>query len=96
MATLQFTQQGDIWVAEATVHNDYNLHIERERAGKFNLYQRATASGMYKACDLPYWLARTGQVIDHAFGHGVYPSGGLHIRIESGSAVTSATLTEAE
>lgn len=96
MATLDFQQQGEVYVAETVVHNDYNLHIERERPGTFRIYQRATASGMYKGCGLPYWLERTGQVIDHAFGHGVYPSCGLYLRIESSSAVTSATLTEAE
>lgn len=31
MAKLEFTKQGDLYVAEVTVNNDYNVHIEREK-----------------------------------------------------------------
>ena len=30
---LQFTQEGDVWVAEETVSNDYSLHLERKKGG---------------------------------------------------------------
>ena len=43
---------------------------------------------------MPGWMNYdAGQVIDWAFSHGVYPEGGLAIRIESGSEVTSGTLS---
>lgn len=95
--TLSFTQVGNEWQAEATVTGDYNLHLEREGGGSLNIFQRATASGQYMVCTgMPDWLERhAGQVIDWAFGHGVYPEGGLHILIKSGSKVTGGTLSTA-
>lgn len=58
------------------------------------IYQRGTDSGQYATCNIGTDLAyNQGQVIDHDFQHGVYPK---YIRIESGSEVTSATLTEAQ
>lgn len=94
MAALTFNQDGNQWIAEATVHADYLLHIERSAPGVFSISQRSTGTGLYaEAMGVPSVLYHR-QVIDHAFGHGVYPEGGLHIRITSGSKVTSATLTE--
>lgn len=94
MATLTFNQDGNQWIAEATVHADYLLHIERNAPGTFSISQRSTGTGLYADClNVPGVLYHR-QVIDHAFGHGVYPEGGLSIRITSGSEVTSATLTE--
>ena len=96
MATLNFTKNGDKWVAEATVNKDYILHVERASGGSFSVYQRSTSSGQYKACSpLPASIVYdAGQVIDYAFGHGVYPSGGIHLRFESGSEVTMAEINE--
>lgn len=96
--TLQFTKDGNKWVCETTVNNDYNLHIERVKAGGIWFFQRSTQEGQYVVCNgpgipNPY---TAGQVIDHAFGHGVYPATGMNIRIESETEVTGATLTEAE
>lgn len=92
--TLSFTQQGDHWEATATVNADYNLHLERAKAGKLYIYQRAPESGLYAICNLPSQIQyNSGQVIDQSFGHGVYP---MHIKIVSESQVTSGTLTEAE
>lgn len=96
MATIDFTRNGDEWTAEATVHGDYVVHIERKGPGKFSLMQRSTQSGQWAPC----WpmsgqmVYNAGQVIDHAFGHGVYPSGGMHIRFISGSEVTMAEINE--
>lgn len=93
--TLSFTKNGDVWEATAKVTGDYNLHIERKLGGSFNIFQRATESGQWKVCaGMPSWMNyNAGQVIDWAFSHGVYPEGGLAIRIESGSEVTSGTLS---
>lgn len=94
--TLNFTKNGDVWQATAKVTGDYNLHIERKGGGSFNIFQRATESGQWKVCaGMPGWMNyNAGEVIDWAFGHGVYPEGGLNILIQSGSEVTSGTLNE--
>ena len=90
---LQFTQEGNVWVAEETVNNDYSLHLERKGAGYFHIFQRSSDTGAFVPCALPPWLERTGQFIDHSFGHGVYP---MHVRIESETEVTMGTIREAE
>ena len=96
MATIDFTRNGDEWTAEATVHGDYVVHIERKGPGKFSIMQRSTQSGQWSPCwPMPgQMVCNAGQVIDHAFGHGVYPSGGMHIRFISGSEVTMAEINE--
>lgn len=93
--TLNFQKNGNVYVAETTVTGDYNLHVERKGGGSFNIYQRGTQNGLYKVCSgMPGWMNYdAGKVIDWAFSHGVYPEGGLAIRIESGSEVTSGTLS---
>lgn len=91
MATLTFKQEGKNYVAEAMVSADYNLHIEREDKGVFELYQRHPSAGQYARCLLPNALNRPDEVIDWSFGHGVYP---MYLKFVSSSAVTSAALTE--
>ena len=94
MASLQFTKSGNVFVAEATVNSPYALHLEREDSGKFMIYQRSTGTGQFVPCSpLPPYLVYGGQFIDWTFDHGHYP---MHVRFESGSAVTTATLTEEE
>lgn len=89
---LQFIQSENFWVAEATVNADYNLHIERKSPGSFKIFQRGTAAGKYVDCrGVPDYTFQRD--IDHDFQHGVYPK---YIRIESGSEVTTATLTEVQ
>ena len=91
---LNFTKDGSKWVAEATVAADYHLRVERAAGvSPFNIKQRAADSGQWMDCmPMPYnvW----GQVVDWTFRHGVYPAEGLHVRFESGTEVTSATLWE--
>lgn len=96
MATLNFTKSGNVWVAEATVHGDYVIHVERKRPGRFYISQRSAASGQYAPCFIipPQVKETAGAVIDHAFGHGVYPSGGMHVRFASESEVTAAEINE--
>lgn len=98
MATLDFTKDGGVWAAEATVNKDYCLHVERVSGGRFSIYQRSTSKGQYKECfPMPTEVGRNaGQVIDFAFGHGVYPSGGMHLRFVSGSEVTMAEINEGQ
>ena len=90
---LHFSQQGKEWVAEETVSNDYSLHLERKKGGYFHISQRSSDIGVFVHCALPPWLERTGQFIDHSFGHGVYP---MHIKIVSETEVTMGTTREAE
>ncbi len=90
--TLNFTKQGNRYVAEATVNNDYNLHIERKGGNStFAISQCGTGSGQYAPCELPSAIQYPGPVIDWSFGHVVYP---MRIQIISGEEVTTATLTE--
>lgn len=91
--SLNFTKQGDMYLAETIVTGDYNLHVERQKAGRFYIYQRGTSTGQYAPVILPYWVSQSGQIIDYAFSHGVYPEGGLHLLIKSESEVTRATLS---
>ena len=83
LRNLNFTLQGDRYVAEETVNADYALHLERKAGGGFYILQRSSDDGMYNP----------GQFIDWCFGHGVYP---MHIRIESMTEVTKGTIREAE
>lgn len=58
------------------------------------IYQRGTDRGQYASCAIgPYLAQSQDQVIDWSFDHTIYP---MHVRFESGSEVTSATLTEAQ
>lgn len=44
---LKFTNVGENWVAEFSVTDDFNLHIEREESGYLIVNQRTTAEGKY-------------------------------------------------
>lgn len=93
MTTLNFTKQANgKYVAEATVNGPFNLHIERVEEGSFDIMQRTTEQGEYADCFgvVPTLFYR--KVIDFDYEQMVFPK---HIRIESGSEVTTATLTEA-
>ena len=91
MATLTFKQKGKESVAEVVVSAGYNLHIEREKGGTFEMWQRHSSSGKYARCMLPNVLNRPDEIIDWSFGHGLYP---MYIRLVSSSPVTSAIVTE--
>lgn len=91
--TLSFTKQGDVYIAEQTVNAPYALHIERSEPGTFAIKQRSTGTGEYAPCwELSDRVKNGATVIDWSFDHTIYP---MHVRFESGSEVTSATLTEA-
>lgn len=86
LRNLNFTLQGDRYVAEETVNADYALHLERKAGGGFYILQRSSDDGMFVSCPLPAGLYNPGQFIDWCFGHGVYP---MHIRIESMTEVSA-------
>ena len=43
-----FEKKGSAWVSEFQVTSDFNLHIEREGNGRFNVYQKGVAEGIIK------------------------------------------------
>lgn len=94
MATLNFTKQGEVYVAEQTVNAPYALHIERDNPGYFSISQRSTSAGSYAPCwTVPDRVSKNSPVIDWSFDHVVYP---MHVRFESETQVTSAEITEAQ
>lgn len=89
---LQFTKNGSLYTAEATVNKPYNLHLERAEGGAFMIYQRATESGQFVPCEpIAPNIYQGGQLIDWTFDHVHYP---MHVRFESETEVTMGTLTE--
>jgi hypothetical protein len=91
MATLNFIQEGEWYVAETTVNNDYSLHVEREKEGFFYMEQKA-AGTQFASCEIPmavmngFWTCQ-----DRVFAHGYYP---LTVRFKSKTPVTLAELNE--
>ena len=53
LRNLNFTLQGDRYVAEETVNADYALHLERKAGGGFYILQRSSDDGMFVSCPLP-------------------------------------------
>ena len=47
---LNFTKQNEWYVAEATVNNDYALHIERRTEGFFHMEQSSVDGGKLASC----------------------------------------------
>lgn len=47
LRNLNFTLQGDRYVAEETVNADYALHLERKAGGGFYILQRSSDDGMF-------------------------------------------------
>lgn len=64
LRNLNFTLQGDRYVAEETVNADYALHLERKAGGGFYILQRSSDDGMFVSCPLPAGLYNPGQFID--------------------------------
>ena len=93
MAALNFTKQGEFYIAETTVNNDYALHIERRSEGFFYMEQNSSiADGKYAGCNLPtdvnngFWVNG-----DYFFSHGYYP---MKVRFKSLSEVVKAEINE--
>lgn len=64
LRNLNFTLQGDRYVAEETVNADYALHLERKEGGGFYISQRSSDEGTFVPCILPNTLYNPGQFID--------------------------------
>lgn len=92
MATINFTQKGDLWISEdITVNNDYNIHLEREGGGMVQLGQK-TAGNLFASVVLPQVSGLySGTTVDIDISHGVYPK---TIKITSYSKVLTGIITE--
>lgn len=107
MADLIFVKNENtqMYVAEAVVNANFNIHLERPQGGGLNFYQKngeytenidnrtATQRGFDSVAVpniVPY---NSGVVFDYDFDAFVYPK---TIRIESGGEVTVGIITEAE
>lgn len=107
MADLIFTKnvETQMYVAEAVVNANFNIHLERPEGGGLNFYQKngeyteaidgrtATARG-FDSVTVPNVVPyNSGVVFDYDFDALVYPK---TIRIESGGEVAVGIITEAE
>ena len=71
LRNLNFTLQGDRYVAEETVNADYALHLERKEGGGFYISQRSSDEGTFVPCDPAEHVVQSRTFIDWCFGHGV-------------------------
>lgn len=86
---IQFTNIGNLWVAEFEVTADFNLHLERENVGTLHFYQRTTPHGEYDYINNQGYNA-DDKVIDIDFQALVYPK---WIKIKSAVKPLIATIT---
>ena len=71
---LEFKKKDGLWVSQdVTVTGDYNLHVERDKAGSIGIEQR-TAGGEFSPCIVPDCVRNAeGKAFDFDFIHAVYP-----------------------
>lgn len=85
---LQFTQEGEQYVALFTATGDFNLHIEKP-SGRIYLLQSTVENGRYDGVKGASWGKLDG-TIDTDFTGMVYPK---YIRIESEVEPSVAVVT---
>lgn len=68
---LTFTNNDNLWVAEFEVRADFNIHLERDTDGRFDIWQK-TAGGKYELINEIGYLGRR-LVYDTDFTALVYP-----------------------
>lgn len=88
MKDIQFTKQGNTYVAEFEVNADFNLHIEKSRSGYLYMRQRST-SGKWDSVR-NFQVAENDYIVDYDFTALVYPK---QIRLVSEYAPTMCALT---
>ena len=90
---LTFTKTNNLFISEFQVNSDFNLHIEREEHGIFNIFQRTTSSGEYALVNHEQKLDNKS-VIDYDFTSLIYPK---YIKIVSSTEpVLSEIISEGE
>lgn len=88
MAQLNFKQEGELYVAEFNVAGNFNLHIEREKEGRLDIYQK-TSGEKYVYINEIGWLGKA-LTYDNDFKAEVYPK---TIKIVSATPITTAIVT---
>ena len=85
---LNFTKQGNLYVADFTATSDFNIHIEKEE-GYIHILQSTVEGGEYdyiKGLN----ISHLDPVIDMDFTAAVYPK---YIRVKSRVMPTKAVVT---
>lgn len=85
---LVFTKSSKKWVAEMSVTEDFNLHIEGVKNGNISVYQRGIESGAFAYVKGGTLSPSLGEVYDVDFSSTIYPK---YIRVE---CVTQPTMAE--
>lgn len=89
---LQFTKQGDKYVAEFSATSDFNLHLEKPQGGDVKFFQ-SSVEGAKPAPIRGVKFYKFDLFLDEDFTSLVYPK---YIRIESEVEPTMAVVTFAE
>ena len=90
MAELNFKQEGELYVAEFKVEGNFNLHLERNKEGRLDIYQK-TAGEKYVYISEIGWLGKV-MAYDNDFEASVYPK---TIKIVSTTPISVAIVTSA-
>lgn len=86
---LNFNKEGNGFVAEFEATGDFNLHVEKSKSGRLDIYQRTTQNGEYTSIEnLKYQYDK--KVIDYDFVGYIYPK---NIKIISRFEPTMAVVT---
>jgi hypothetical protein len=88
---LTFVKNGNVWTAEFSATNSFNLHIERNGIGDISLYQKTSGNnyGYVEGFD----VLRHQNVVDVDFVGGIFPKS---IKVISATQPTMAVVTFAE
>lgn len=90
---LTFTKTNNLFISEFQVNSDFNLHVEREEHGIFNIFQRTISSGKYALVNHEQELDNKS-VIDYDFTSLIYPK---YIKIISSTEpILSEIISEGE
>ena len=50
---VSFNKVGDVYRGEFTVTSDFNLHLEKEKAGNTRIYIKGVSDGEYASANFP-------------------------------------------
>lgn len=86
---VSFNKVGDVYRGEFTVTSDFNLHMEKEKAGNTRVYIKGVVDGEYASANFPSAYSYNA-IIDYDFSAVVYPK---YLRIDSDVPVKSCVIT---
>ncbi|WP_277232040.1 hypothetical protein [Phocaeicola salanitronis] len=93
MATLNFTKNGDKWVAEATVNKDYMLYLQKSQMACLKIFQRQEETDEWGQCDTRVYPFLNYSTVCYRLSHGAYP---MHVRFECDAEVLEGRITEVD